>query len=80
MATAIFCWFAPTSIEVTERYRIDKAHECACVFKTTDVEHPGVKMVMQQGAVNLAGPIKVLSLGGFPEKYGALFMFGVGAQ
>jgi len=28
---------------------------------------------MEQGAVNLAGPVKVLSLGGFPEKYGALF-------
>jgi sulfate adenylyltransferase len=29
---------------------------------------------MDQPAVNLAGPIKVLSQGGFPEKYGALFM------
>jgi sulfate adenylyltransferase len=59
---------------VTEKYGIDKAHECATVFGTTDMEHPGVKMVMQQGDVNLAGPVKVLSQGGFPEKYGALFM------
>ena len=59
---------------VTEEYSIDKAHECATVFKTTDPEHPGVKMVMEQGEISLAGPIKVLSLGGFPEKYGALFM------
>jgi sulfate adenylyltransferase len=44
------------------------------VFKTTDPEHPGVKMVLEQGEVNLAGPVKVLSTGGFPEKYGALFM------
>jgi hypothetical protein len=35
---------------------------------------PGVKMVMEQGDINLAGPIKVLSQGGFPEKYGDLFM------
>jgi sulfate adenylyltransferase len=30
--------------------------------------------VMEQGEVNLAGPIRVLSTGGFPEKYGSLFM------
>ncbi|HMM87207.1 MAG: sulfate adenylyltransferase [Gammaproteobacteria bacterium] len=59
---------------VTEKYTIDKAHECACVFRTTDVEHPGVRMVMEQGEVNLAGPVKALSLGGFPQKYGELFM------
>ncbi len=59
---------------VTEKYAIDKAHECATVFKTTDLEHPGVKMVMEQGDINLAGPLKVLSQGDFPEKYGALFM------
>ena len=62
------------TMRVTEKYAIDKAHECATVFKTTDPEHPGVKMVMEQADVNLAGPIKVLSMGGFPEKYGALFM------
>jgi sulfate adenylyltransferase len=62
------------TMKVAEKYVIDKAHECATVFKTTDPEHPGVKMVMEQADVNLAGPIKVLSTGGFPEKYGALFM------
>jgi sulfate adenylyltransferase len=59
---------------VTEKYAIDKGHECATVFGTTDPKHPGVKMVMEQGEVNLAGPVKVLSQGGFPQKYGALFM------
>jgi len=62
------------TMKVTEKYTIDKAHECAMVFKTTDLEHPGVKMVMEQGDVNLAGPIKVLSTGGFTEKYGEQFM------
>jgi sulfate adenylyltransferase len=62
------------TIKVTEKYKIDKAHECATVFRTTDIEHPGVRMVMEQGEVNIAGPIKVLSGGGFPEKYGALYM------
>jgi sulfate adenylyltransferase len=62
------------TMKVTEKYAIDKAHECMMVYKTTDAEHPGVKMVMEQGEVNLAGPVKVLSQGGFPEKYGAQFM------
>jgi len=62
------------TMRVTEKYTIDKAHECATVFNTVDIEHPGVKMVMAQGDVNLAGPVKVLSLGGFDKKYGELFM------
>ncbi len=62
------------TMRVTEKYTIDKAHECATVFGTTDLEHPGVKMVMQQGDVNLAGPVKVLSQGGFDKKYGEQFM------
>jgi len=62
------------TMRVSEKYRIDKAHECMSVFKTTALEHPGVKLVMQQGDVNLAGPVKVLSDGGFTAKYGALFM------
>ncbi|MBK6555415.1 MAG: sulfate adenylyltransferase [Rhodocyclaceae bacterium] len=61
-------------MRVSERYTIDKAHECMQVFKTTDLEHPGVKMVMAQGKCNLAGPVKVLSTGGFKEKYGEQFM------
>jgi sulfate adenylyltransferase len=61
-------------MKVTEKYRIDKAHECMSVFRTTDPAHPGVQMVMQQGEVNLAGPVQVLSDGGFKAKYGALFM------
>jgi sulfate adenylyltransferase len=62
------------TLRVTEKYAIDKAHECMSVFRTTDAEHPGVKMVMEQGEVNLAGPVKVLSDGGFSAHYGDLFM------
>jgi len=62
------------TMKVTEKYAINKAHECATVFKTTDLEHPGVKMVMEQGEVNLAGSLKVLSQGGFPAKYGDLYL------
>ena len=54
------------TMKVTEKYTIDKAHECMMVYKTTDLEHPGVQMVMAQGDINLAGPVKVLSQGEFP--------------
>jgi sulfate adenylyltransferase len=62
------------TMKVTEKYAIDKAHECMQVFKTTELDHPGVKMVMAQGKYNLAGSVKVLSTGGFKEKYGDQFM------
>ncbi|MBZ0093626.1 MAG: sulfate adenylyltransferase [Burkholderiales bacterium] len=62
------------SLKVTEKYTIDKGHECMMVYKTTDIEHPGVKMVMEQGEVNLAGPVKVFSQGGFPEQYPDTYM------
>lgn len=62
------------TMQVTEKYTIDKAHECETVYRTTDTDHPGVKMVMAQGEVNLAGPVKVLSQGEFPERYGKLFL------
>ncbi len=35
------------TMTVTEKYAIDKARECAAIFRTTDPEHPGVSMVMQ---------------------------------
>ena len=62
------------TMRVTEKYAIDKAHECASIFRTTDPAHPGVDRVLTQGEVNLAGPVKVISDGGFGQKYGALFM------
>ena len=62
------------TMKVSEKYAIDKTHECVSVFRTADPAHPGVKMVLAQGEVNLAGPLKVLSDGGFKAKYGALYM------
>jgi sulfate adenylyltransferase len=62
------------TMKVSEKYTIDKAHECMMVFRTADTAHPGVKMVLAQGESNLAGTLKVLSDGGFKAKYGALYM------
>ena len=62
------------TMTVREKYRIDREHECRQVFLTTDEEHPGVKMVMSQGEVNLGGPVQVFSQGDFPEKYAGIYM------
>ena len=59
---------------VTEKYTIDKAHECKQIFLTDDMEHPGVRMVMGQADVNLAGTCKVWSEGPFPKHYPGLYM------
>ncbi|MFP4527067.1 MAG: sulfate adenylyltransferase [Candidatus Kapaibacterium sp.] len=61
------------TMKVEEKYEIDKEFECKHVYKTTDLEHPGVKMVMDQKAVNLAGPVKVLSEGPFPTEFKGVY-------
>ncbi len=61
-------------LTVSEKYEIDRAHECRQVFRTTDPAHPGVTTVMAQGDVNLAGPVQVLSEGPYPAKYRGLYM------
>ena len=62
------------TMTVAEKYSIDKAHECQAIFTTTDNAHPGVKMVMEQAEVNLAGPVSVFSQGEYPEKYKDIYM------
>jgi sulfate adenylyltransferase len=57
------------SLKVTEKYGIDKTHECKQIFTTDDQEHPGVQKVMAQGPMNLAGPVKVLSESFYPEMF-----------
>jgi sulfate adenylyltransferase len=61
------------TMKVTEKYTIDKEHECKSVFTTTDMEHPGVKKVMGQADVNLAGPVKVLSESYYPEMFKEIY-------
>jgi sulfate adenylyltransferase len=61
------------SMTVTEKYTIDKEHECREVFRTTDGEHPGVEKVIAQAPVNLAGPVKVFSESYYPELFSAIY-------
>jgi len=60
-------------IKVEEKYKIDKEVECREVFKTNDLKHPGVKMVMEQKEINISGSVKVLSESYFPEKFPNLY-------
>ena len=60
-------------LTVEETYTIDKAHECQQVFTTTDAEHPGVQQVLEQGEVNIAGHVEVLSEGEFPTLYPEIY-------
>jgi sulfate adenylyltransferase len=61
------------TMKVTESYQIDKEFECKHVFTTTDPEHPGVKMVMEQKDWNIAGPVKVLSESYFPTEFKGIY-------
>lgn len=53
-------------LELTQKYRYNKAHEAINVYRTDDVKHPGVKVVYEQGPVNLAGPVWLLQRDAHP--------------
>ncbi|HDR15921.1 MAG TPA: sulfate adenylyltransferase [Desulfobacteraceae bacterium] len=61
------------TMQISEKYTIDKEHECKTVFGTRDIDHPGVAQVMAQGKYNLAGPVKVISESYFPEHFKEIY-------
>ncbi len=61
------------TMKITEKYGIDKAHECKEIFHTNDTAHPGVQKVMEQADVNLAGPVKVVSESFFPKMFEGIY-------
>src|SRR3546814_15703682 len=61
-------------MQVSEKYAIDKPFEAQHVYRTTDPQHPGVAKVLDQGDVNLAGRVRVLSEGEYPVKYPNLYI------
>lgn len=54
-------------LELTQKYRYNKAHEAVNVYKTDELKHPGVKVVYEQGPINLAGPVWLLQRDPHPE-------------
>ena len=61
-------------MQVSEKYSIDKKLEAQKIYRTTDPKHPGVAKVLNQGDVNLAGRVMVLSEGQYPVKYADLYI------
>ena len=59
---------------VREKYSIDKTFEAEHVYRTADPKHPGVAKVLEQGDVNLGGPVLVLSEGEYRAKYPELYI------
>lgn len=47
-------------LELTQKYEYDKTQEAINVYRTDEDKHPGVKVVYDQGSVNLAGPVWML--------------------
>jgi sulfate adenylyltransferase len=47
-------------LELTQKYRYNKALEAVNVYRTEDEKHPGVKVIYDQGPINLAGPVWLL--------------------
>jgi sulfate adenylyltransferase len=77
------------TMKVTEKYEMteaDKTFECEKCYmgegtptpedfwKIAKADHPGVQMVMNQKAFNLAGPVKVLSEAEYPTRYAGVYM------
>ena len=54
-------------LELKEKYAYDKLHEATNVYRTNDEKHPGVKVVYEQGGINLAGDIWLLDRHPHPE-------------
>ncbi|MCI5188265.1 MAG: sulfate adenylyltransferase [Candidatus Electrothrix sp. AS4_5] len=78
------------TMKVSEKYEMteaDKKWECEKVFmgegeesvdgnfwKIAPEDHPGVIMVMNQKDMNIAGTVKVLSQGSYPDEYPGVYL------
>src|SRR5947209_6933662 len=59
-------------MNIEEKYDYDTQHEVAQVYRTTDENHPSVKIVYEQGDVLLGGPVRVVT---FPNQAFAHYRF-----
>ena len=53
-------------LELSEKYTYDKKKEAINVYRTDEDKHPGVKVVYDQGPINLAGDIWLLERDAHP--------------
>ncbi|MGJ5632601.1 sulfate adenylyltransferase [Nostoc sp. CALU 1950] len=54
-------------LQLTQKYHYDKTREARNVYRTDDVNHPGVQVLYNQGTVNLAGDIWLLQREPHPQ-------------
>lgn len=54
-------------LQLTEKYTYDKQLEAENVYRTDEEKHPGVKVVYDQGEINLAGPVWLLERSEHPQ-------------
>ncbi|MEM8672600.1 MAG: sulfate adenylyltransferase [Cyanobacteria bacterium P01_G01_bin.67] len=54
-------------LQLTEKYSYDKKLEAENVYRTQEDQHPGVKVIYEQGEINLAGPIWLLDREDHPQ-------------
>ncbi|MEH2325297.1 MAG: sulfate adenylyltransferase [Nostoc sp.] len=54
-------------LQLTQKYNYDKTREAIKVYRTDDVNHPGVQVLYNQGNVNLAGDIWLLQREPHPQ-------------
>jgi 3'-phosphoadenosine 5'-phosphosulfate synthase len=47
-------------LHLTERFQADKEYEAQAVYGTTDLQHPGVRRLFEEGGTYLGGPVSVL--------------------
>ncbi|MGB3768615.1 MAG: sulfate adenylyltransferase [Phormidesmis sp.] len=53
-------------LELSEKYTYDKKKEAVNVYRTDEDKHPGVKVVYDQGPINLAGEVWLLERDAHP--------------
>lgn len=54
-------------LQLSEKYTYDKELEAENVYRTDEDKHPGVKVVYEQGEINLAGPVWLLERAAHPQ-------------
>jgi sulfate adenylyltransferase len=54
-------------LQLTQKYRYDKNKEAINVYRTDDINHPGVQVLYNQGSVHLAGDIWLLQRKPHPQ-------------
>ena len=54
-------------LQLTQKYSYDKKLEAKNVYRTEEEQHPGVKVIYEQGEINLAGPVWLLEREDHPQ-------------